>query len=104
MVRRVRLSLDRQAGRLTRISRSVTGLNQDDYALHRLVEARVGASVDSDGTTYRTELCLKDPTETVPFTSYYTSGRKPEHMAMAINDWLAAPTATKAPSSAAGTS
>jgi hypothetical protein len=26
----------------------------------------------------------------VPFTSYYTSGRKPEQMADAVNEWLTA--------------
>lgn len=91
MVKRVRLIFDRQAGQLTRISRSVRGLTQSDYALDRLVEAKVGVSYDSDGNTYRTELHLKDPPEIVPFTSYYTSGRKPDRMVEAINDWLTDP-------------
>lgn len=91
MVRRVRLTLDRQAGRLTRTSRSVAGLRQQVYALDRLVEAKVGVNYDSDGNTYRTELHLQSPPETVPFTSYCTNGRKPERMAEAVNDWLTAP-------------
>ena len=50
--------------------------------------SRVGISTDSDGVTYRTELDLRDPVETMPFTTYYTSGRRPEEMARAVNDWL----------------
>lgn len=91
MVRRVRVSLDRTTGQITRIERSVRGLTQTTYALDRLQEARVGVSYDSDGNTYRTELHLTGPEETVPFTSYYTSGKKPEAMAKAVNDWLTAP-------------
>lgn len=89
MVQRVRLSFDRQAGQVTRTRRSVLGLSRETYPLDRLVEARVGASRGSDGTTYRMELRLADPTQTVPFTSYHTSGRKPDQMAQAVNDWLA---------------
>lgn len=90
MVRRVRLTLDRSTGLLTRTMRSVRGLSQESHALDRLMMATVGVSHDSDGTTYRTELRLTGPDQTVPFTSYYTSGRKPEAMAQAVNDWLAA--------------
>lgn len=90
MVRRVRLTLDRSTGLLTRTMRSVRGLSQEIHALDRLTMATVGVSHDSDGTTYRTELRLTGPDQTVPFTSYYTSGRKPEAMAQAVNDWLAA--------------
>lgn len=100
MVRHVRLTLDRQAGRLTRISRSVAGLKQDGYALGRLSEAKVGVSYDSDGNTYRTELHLQDPPEIVPFTTYYTNGRKPERMAEAVNDWLTTPGGRFAPGTA----
>ncbi|MCU0902245.1 MAG: hypothetical protein MUE83_00015 [Tabrizicola sp.] len=96
MVRRVRLTFDRQAGRLIRTSRSVSGLQRGEYALDRLVEAKVGVSYDSDGNTYRTELSLRDPPETVPFTSYYTSGKKPDRMTEAINDWLTAPKGPRA--------
>jgi hypothetical protein len=91
MVRRVRVSLDRSTGQITRIERSVRGLTRTTYALDRLQEARVGVSYDSDGNTYRTELRLTGPEETVIFTSYYTSGRKPEAMAEAVNDWLTSP-------------
>lgn len=91
MVRRVRVSLDRSSGQITRIERSVRGLKQTTHSLARLQEAKVGVSYDSDGNTYRTELRLTGPEETVPFTSYYTSGRKPEVMAEAVNAWLAAP-------------
>lgn len=94
MVRRVRVTLDRSAGQITRIERSVRGLKCTTYALDRLQEAKVGVSIDSDGNTYRTELRLTGPDETVPFTSYYTSGRKPEKMAEAVNDWLTAPRQT----------
>jgi len=88
MVQRVRLTFDRKAGQITRMRRSVLGLTRVTYPLDRLVEARVGASRDGDGTTYRMELRLADPVETVPFTSYHTSGRKPDEMAQAVNDWL----------------
>lgn len=88
MVQRVRLTFDRSAGTLTRTRRSVLGLTQTTHALDRLKRARVGVSTDSDGSTYRMELDLRDPVETVPFTSYYTSGRRPEEMARAVNDWL----------------
>lgn len=88
MVRRVRLTFDRRTGQLIRTSRSVRGLTQEVHALDRLVEARVAVSIDSDGNTYRTELNLTDPPQTVPFTSYFTNGQKPEAMARAVNDWL----------------
>jgi hypothetical protein len=95
MVRRVRLTFDRSTGLLTRTMRSVRGLAQESHALDRLKAAMVAVSHDSDGSTYRTELQLTDPDQTVPFTSYYTSGRKPEVMAQAVNDWLAGPTARR---------
>lgn len=101
-VRRVRLSLDQKTGHLTRTSRSVHGLSHEVHALDRLVEARVGVSIDSDGNTYRTELHLQDPPETVPFTSYYTNGRKPDQMAQAVNDWLTGHHATFTPVNEAG--
>ncbi|MBL9051333.1 MAG: hypothetical protein JNK19_14575 [Tabrizicola sp.] len=88
MVRRVRLTFDRDAGRLTRVSRSVLGLSREDFALDRVDGAHVGISRDSEGTTYRMELRLQDPDQTVPFTTYYTSGSRPEQMAEAVNDWL----------------
>jgi hypothetical protein len=88
MVRRVRLTLDRSTGQLTRTMRSVRGLSQESHPLDRLTKASVGVSTDSDGNTCRTELQLADPPQVVPFTSYYTNGRKPETMAQAVNDWL----------------
>jgi hypothetical protein len=88
MVKRVRLTLDRSTGQLTRTMRSLRGLSQESHTLDRLTGATVGVSSDSDGNTYRTELQLADPPKTVPFTSYYTNGRKPETMAQAVNDWL----------------
>lgn len=91
MVKRVRLTLDRSTGDLTRTVRTVLGLRRKTHALARLTRADVGANTDSDGTTYRTELHLADPPEVVPFTSYYTNGRKPKVMATAVNDWLAPP-------------
>lgn len=48
----------------------------------------VGTSTDSEGTTYRMEIDLRDPPETVPLTTYYTSGNRPDGMAWAVNDWL----------------
>lgn len=87
MVQRVRLILDRDTGTISRTSRSVRGLSHTTYALDRLTEARVDASTDSDGTTYRLHLHLSDPAEIVPFTSYYTSGRKPERLCAAVNEW-----------------
>jgi hypothetical protein len=89
MVQRVRMTFDRRAGTVTRTRRSVLGLTQTTHALNRLDRARVGVSTDSDGTTYRMELDLRDPPEMVPFTSYHTSGKRPEAMAQAVNDWLA---------------
>jgi hypothetical protein len=91
MVQRVRLTFDRQSGQITRTRRSVLGLTQQTYPLDRLVEARVDASSDSDGTTYRMELRFRDPADNLPFTTYHTSGRKPDQMARAVNDWLAQP-------------
>ena len=88
MVQRVRLTFDRSAGTVTRTRRSVLGLTQTTHALHRLDRARVGVSTDSDGTTYRMELDLRDPPETVPFTTYHTSGKRPEELTRAVNDWL----------------
>lgn len=88
MVRRVRLNLDRTTGRITRTSRSVAGLTEVTFALDRLKHAQVGVSTDSDGSTCRTELKLRNPDEIVPFTSYYTSGRKPERLCNAVNAWL----------------
>ena len=88
LVKRVRLTLDRGAGQITRISRSVWGLSREEFALARLVEARVGTRSDSDGTTRRAELLLSGPEQTLPFTDYYTSGESPNRMAQAINDWL----------------
>jgi hypothetical protein len=88
MVQRVRLTFDRGTGQITRTCRSVLRLTQETFAFDRLEAVRVGASTDSDGTTYRTELRLKAPIEIVPFTRYYTSGPKPEQMADAVNEWL----------------
>ena len=88
MVQRVRLTFDRGTGTVIRTRRSVLGLTQTMHALDRLDRARVGVSTDSDGTTYRMELDLRDPPEMLPFTSYHTSGTRPEAMAQAVNDWL----------------
>ena len=88
MVQRVRLTFDRRVGTVTRTRRSVLGLTQTTHPLNRLDRARVGASTDSDGTTYRMELDLRDPPEMVPFTTYHTSGKRPEEMTVAVNDWL----------------
>jgi hypothetical protein len=89
MVQRVRLTFDRAAGTVTRTRRSVLGLTETSHPLDRVERARVGVSSDSDGTTYRMELELGSPRESVPFTTYFTSGRQPERMAQAVNDWLA---------------
>lgn len=87
-VQRVRLTLDRRTSEITRTRRSVLGLTQATYPLHRLTGAQVDASIDNDGTTCRMELCLTDPPETVPFTTYYTSGKRPQRMAEAVESWL----------------
>jgi hypothetical protein len=97
MVQRVRLTLDRATGQITRTCRTVRGLTVKTFALDRLDSVQVGVSTDSDGTTRRTELRLKAPMETVPFTRYYTSGGKPQVMADVLNDWLTAPQAALAP-------
>jgi hypothetical protein len=89
MVQRVRLTFDRSAGTVTRTRRSVLGLTQTVHKLDRLDRARVGVSTDSDGSTYRMELDLQGPHEVLPFTTYFTSGSRPEAMAQAVNDWLA---------------
>ncbi|MFN4193647.1 MAG: hypothetical protein ACK4FR_11950 [Tabrizicola sp.] len=91
MVRRVRLTFDRSERTLTRVSRSVRGLTRHSYALERLQSAQLGVSTDSDGSTWRTELRLSDPAETVLFTDYYTSGCGPERMVDVVNDWLTQP-------------
>ena len=88
MVQRVRLTFDRDAGTVTRTRRSVLGLTQTTHALDRVECARVGVSTDSDGSTYRMELDLRDPPEMLPLTTYHTSGRQPEEMAQAVNGWL----------------
>lgn len=88
MVQRVRLTLDRSAGEVTRTRRSILGLTTETYPLHRLRAARVDASSDSDGTTSRMELCLADPPQIVPFTTYYTNGQKPRKMAETVEAWL----------------
>lgn len=88
-VQRVRLTFDRAAGTVTRTRRSVLGLTETSHPLNRVERARVGVSSDSDGTTYRMELELGSPDDFVPFTTYYTSGKRPERMAQAVNDWLA---------------
>jgi hypothetical protein len=93
MVQRVRLTFDRNTGQIIRTCRSVRGLTRQTFALDRFDSVRVGVSTDSDGTTRRTELRLKAPREIVPFTSYYTSGSKPQNMADVVNNWLAAPRA-----------
>jgi hypothetical protein len=90
MVQRVRLTLDRGTGTVTRTRRSVLGLTRTTHDLSRVEKARVAVSTDSDGSTYRMELDLGDPPETLPFTTYFTSGTRPEQMAAAVNHWLAA--------------
>ena len=66
-------------------------LKERVVAMPSIEPAELWEATDSDGNTYRTELHLDGPAETVPFTSYYTSGRKPEAMAEAVNDWLTQP-------------
>jgi hypothetical protein len=90
LVQRVRMTFDRDTGQVTRTCKSLAGLTRTSHALHRLERARVGARTDSDGATYRMELDLRNPPEVVPFTSYYTNGKRPEKMAQAVNGWLAA--------------
>lgn len=89
MVQRVRVTLDRSTGRMTRTARSVRGLGQTAYPLNRLTGARLGTSSDSDGTTYRLEFVLDSPAEVVPFTSYYSGGTRPQRLGEAVNAWLA---------------
>ena len=103
MVQRVRLTFDRDAGTVTRTRRSVLGLTQTTHALDRVSQARVGVSTDSDGSTYRMEVDLRDPPDVLPFTTYFTSGRRPEAMAQAVNGWLTAPQGKVAQIPAAGT-
>jgi hypothetical protein len=88
LVQRVRLTFDRTSGLLTRTRKSVFGLTQKQYGLHRLLRAYTDVSHGDDGPTYRLELQLKEPDETVPFTTYHTSGKKPETLTNAVNDWL----------------
>ena len=88
MVQRVRLTLDRTTGRITRTARSVRGLRQTVYAFDRLQAASLGSSTDSDGTAYRMELRLENPAETVPLTSYYSGGIRAQRLCDAVNAWL----------------
>jgi hypothetical protein len=90
MVQRVRLTFDRSAGTLSKTRQSVFGFSQTDYALIRLLRAEVSESSDSEGTTYRLVLKLTQPDETVPFTSYFTSGRRPERLCKVVNEWTGA--------------
>lgn len=87
-VQRVRLTLDRSTGTVTRTMRTVVGLTQSTYRLERLERAGVGVRTDTDVMTRRMELSFRDPPETLPFTVYHTGGGKPEEMAGAVNDWL----------------
>lgn len=89
MVQRVRVTLDRSTGQVTRTARSVRGLSQTAYALNRLTTTRVGATSDSDGTAYRLELVLDDSAEVVPFTSYYSGGTRAQRLSETVNAWLA---------------
>lgn len=88
MVQRVRLTFDRTAGTVTRTRRSVLGVTQTTHALDRLDRARIGVYTGGDNATYRTELDFRDPNEMVPFTTYHTSGARPQAMVDAVNDWL----------------
>lgn len=88
MVQRVRVVLDRTTGEVRRTSRSVRGLTEVTYPLDRVTGASLGVSSDSDGPAYRLELALRDPVETLPFTTYYTSGKRPDRLCEAVNDWL----------------
>lgn len=88
MVQRVRLTLDRSTGLVTRTRRSVLGLTQETYPLRRLAEARIDSTRGKDGGTHRMELRLIDPSATVPFTTYHAGGSKARRMAEAVNDWL----------------
>lgn len=88
MVQRVRVTLDRSTGQMTRTVRSVRGLSRTAHALGRVAAARVGATSDSDGTAYRLELVLDDPAEVVPFTSYYSGGTRAQRLSEAVNAWL----------------
>ena len=88
MVQRVRLTLDRSTGQVTRTCRSVRGLTQQTYPLRRLAEARVDSKRGKNGGTHRMELRLIDPPAEVPFTSYHAGGGQAEQMAEAVNSWL----------------
>lgn len=88
MVQRVRLTLDRETGLVTRTRRSVLGLTQETYPLRRLAEARVDSIRGTNGGTHRMELRLSNPPGEVPFTSYHAGGGKAEQMAKAVNNWL----------------
>jgi hypothetical protein len=88
MVQRVRVVFDRTTGEVRRTCRSVRGLTEVAYPLDRISHASLGVSTDSDSTTYRLELALKGPVETLPFTTYYTSGRRPDHLCSEVNEWL----------------
>lgn len=88
MVQRVRVVFDRATGEVRRTSRSVRRLTEIAYPLDRVKGASLGVSTDSDGTAYRLELALANPVETLPFTTYYTSGQRPDRLCQAVNDWL----------------
>jgi hypothetical protein len=90
MVQRVRLTFDRASNQLIRTRKSVFGLTEKSYALSRLSHAFVSVSHGDDGNTYRLELKLSDPDEVVPFTTYHTSGGKPERLSNEVNAWLKA--------------
>ena len=88
MVQRVRLTFDGSAGQVTRARRSVLGLTRETCPLDRLVEARIEASTDSDGTTHRMALRFRKPLDRLPFTTCNSSGNRPGQMAVAVNAWL----------------
>lgn len=88
MVQRVRLTFDQVGGQLTRTRKSIFGLTEKSYALNRLSHAFVSVSHGDDGNTYRLELKLSEPDEVVPFTTYHTSGGRPERLCNEVNAWL----------------
>lgn len=98
IAQRVRLTFDRDSGRITRTSWSVLGRRERSWALRRLREARAAGSRDEGLWSDRMELRLVDPLETVPITGYRTSGGGPDRMALAVDAWLraAAPPASAA--------
>ena len=76
-------TFDRTSGLLTRRRERLTGVRIEEYPLRDIVNVRLDESTDSDGTTYRIEIDISGG-NTLPMTSWYSSGRAGKEKAIAL--------------------